>query len=230
MPLYAYIKIHGISGSESLDEHYKTEWIPISSINLSNSGKDDTGEDSKDKKDKKNDPKTQQAPSAADKNKPSTTAATTGTQWRKPAEAHGTLTVNKAIDATSPKLQKLCLDCRNLDPDKYLEDKIQIHVCRHVPNEGEGDNATVIQIYQAYILENCLITNMKISGSESQKLSEEITITYETIYTFVRNVDSKDSKDGWLSMGWSYVDEKKTAKIPDPPEVPGTKPKPKPAK
>lgn len=36
MPLYAYIKIPNIGGSESTDEAYDSDWIPLSKIELSN--------------------------------------------------------------------------------------------------------------------------------------------------------------------------------------------------
>ena len=120
-------------------------------------------------------------------------------------DAGGTLVVTKYLDATSPKLQRKCLECANYDSDQYIEGKIQLHICRHALIKGDSSSKASREIYMAYILENCLITSLKFDGTESGKLTETITFTFEIIHSciYVNNE--------WDIKSWNFVTEKEAA-------------------
>lgn len=119
-----------------------------------------------------------------------------------PEPSGGTLTIHKTIDSTSPKLQELCLECSNYSSDKYLDSSgdapVELHICRQIP--GEGAEATY-EAYIAYIFKSCLITEIRVTASESSKLDEQLTLSFEKIYSCVHS----DGK--WITKGWDFIEE-----------------------
>lgn len=273
MPLYAYIKIPGIANSESTDSDYGTDWIPLTSIDLSNSA--DGGDDEFDRirKDRKQQLKRAQnrklaleakakgidpsevfsrlrgksAPGTLGKNDtdtepdynlgqffenvekmadpigdflaekaPNLSAGDAygddtmfGSRRSRDSKSGGTMTITKMLDSTSPELHKKCLQCLQYESNKYIEEPIEIHICRPLATPQGGTGSTV---YMAYILEKSLITEIRFNASESTKLSETVTISFEVIHSCIRD------NMRWDSKGWDFVNEKPAAKTnPTPP-------------
>lgn len=126
----------------------------------------------------------------------------------------GSITITKILDSTTPQLHKLCLECLQYETSKYIGSesdgtKVEIHICRHVLDEYTSTSIT--EIYMGYVLENCLITSVKIDASETAKIRESVTITFEKITTSIRGTNKT-----WVSKGWDFVDER---------EITGTDPK-----
>jgi len=221
MPLYAYIKIPGISGSESQDADYGADWIPISRMEFSNrtSGEDTEFDDLlKKTKDLKkedwekwfNDMSSLNRKTLKHKEplKPDP-GLDVHPQVEKETglarhESGGRLTISKSLDSTSPKLQLLCLQCVNYASNKYIDGKIELHICRHIPagkagNAGKEDR----ELYMAYILENCLIKSLRFDASDSSKINETITFTFEIIHSCVKS-DDNSALEG---KGWDFTKE-----------------------
>jgi len=261
MSLYAYIKIPGIGGSESVDEVYGKDWIPITSMDFANTARDEDEEFTKAREASKSSlrqsqlnhlkswyekekargrlgdvtfeefassvnsdfseilktkDKQQEKSSATTSEPKKSSALEAAVRQVSRKEAGGTLTIDKIIDATSPKIQRLCLDCVNYDTDKYIEGTIELHICRHIPGV-ESSDVVDREIYLAYILDNCLIESVDIDASESNKLNEKIKITFEIIYSYILSPDGKLE-----GKGWNFVDEDKAGNIPPAPKVPGS--------
>lgn len=213
MPLYAYIQIPGIENSESTDEAYGKKWIPIIKMDFKNSPVSGDYDDE-----------------ASETAEPASVSSFSGSHSESDDEggspempafprreprvmSGGELTVDKMIDATSPKLQLKCLECQQYASDKYIEGPVELHICRQTVSD-KGDTASR-EIYMGYILENCLITSVEISASESDKLNESITLSFEKIHSCIR-------LDGmtWDSKGWDFITERPAspALTPTPPK------------
>ncbi|MDR2674919.1 MAG: type VI secretion system tube protein Hcp [Opitutaceae bacterium] len=125
--------------------------------------------------------------------------------------SEGRVTVEKMIDSASPKLQLMCLECGLYDSSKYITGKVEVHICRQIP--GDGDGPARNEVYMAYVLENCLITSVAVDASESSKLQETVAISYEKISACI-----KTDKGTWDSKGWDFIEEKEVG--PAPPSKP----------
>jgi len=241
MPLYAYLKIPGIENSESRDELYGSKWIPIQSIEgLSHQTADlndtvlekfvhlrkDTSKNSVERLKEIRKLRDDHG-KLLDYEKPGDDAKTdTGKSARKGEsnerlETIGTLKIIKHLDATSPPLQKLCLECFDYDPDQYIasedgDGRIELHICRQIPDETDP-SVTSNVIYMAYMMEKCLITGINFDASEQSKITETITISFEIIYSYM--YWEEDRK--WETKGWDFVEGKEIS-------AGGYEPKPKP--
>lgn len=141
-------------------------------------------------------------------------------------EGLGELTITKTLDATSPKLQELCLKCiKKLKSDEYLvKGQIVLHICRPISEGGDDEGEenygdSNIEVYLAYILDKCNLKSVKLDASESNKFTETVEIYFERIDSFV--------KDGgeWSHLCWDFADGKEATstvkKNPEPPTPSG---------
>jgi type VI protein secretion system component Hcp len=121
-------------------------------------------------------------------------------------KSEGEISFEKMIDSASPKLQLLCLTCGLYDSTKYIKGKVEVHICRQIPGGGGGPDDKEVsknEVYMAYVLEDCLITSVAVDASESSKLQETVTISYEKISSCI-----KTDKGTWDSKGWDFIEEK----------------------
>jgi type VI protein secretion system component Hcp len=230
MPFYAYIKIPGVEKTESRDLYYGNGWIPLESYELSGdpnksiTAKPRRGEN----KDQKNKKTQNQMLSMMKRRKEveyelSLLADGTGgvfgelesNAWQdaldevlaEEAEIAGksTITIDKLMDASSPKLHQFCLEyLRGGDHGTFLKGKVELHICR-VVEKGNGEQTP--ELFMAYLLENCGISSVNIDASESSSLTETVEIDFQQITT-ATNFDGT----GWISKGWDMVrgEEKST--------------------
>nr|WP_161554904.1 type VI secretion system tube protein Hcp [Ereboglobus luteus] len=117
------------------------------------------------------------------------------------ADASGEITISKQLDATSPKLHQICMECRNFASDKYIEGKVEVHICRQIP--GADGGSAVREVYMGYILRKCLMTGISITANESDYMEESITLTFERVTSCVR----RPKQAALNNVGWDYVAE-----------------------
>ena len=127
-------------------------------------------------------------------------------------ESIGTITLTKFLDSTTTKLHQLCLECVNYDPDQYIDGRVEVHICRSVEGTDDKINQAGSQIYMAYMLENCLLTSIKFDASDSTSLTEELTISFETILVYMIH------EGKWETKGWDFVDGEEISAGGDVPE------------
>jgi type VI protein secretion system component Hcp len=217
MPLYAYIKIPGVENSESKDASYGNAWIPLISIEFagtsSGTNKTRPGQNAEDgyglvelfkepkqRRQNKNvyglvelfsEPENSEPEKKEPKIKKTDNLSSGG------------ITITKMMDSTTPKLHLKCLQCSRYKSDQYIEGKVELHICRQIP--GEGDGPATNEVYMAYIMEKCLITRVKVEASESLKLNETVHISFEKISSCIKTGSTWDSK------AWDFIDEKEDA-------------------
>ncbi|MDR1011919.1 MAG: type VI secretion system tube protein Hcp [Opitutaceae bacterium] len=105
--------------------------------------------------------------------------------------------IKKQLDAVSPKLHQFCLEYTH-GPKKGVafKNKVELHVCRMV----EKNNGQQPELFMAYLLENCGISDVAIDASDSSNLTETVEIAFQQITT-ATNFDGS----GWLCKSWDMV-------------------------
>lgn len=117
----------------------------------------------------------------------------------------GKITIEKMLDSNSPKLHQLCLECQQYESEEYIEGQLEIHICRHIPGQSGAESAR--ETYMAYILKNCLLTELSFDASDN-KITETLTITFEEIHSCVKNTAGT-----WDTGSWNFTDEDTTQSI-----------------
>lgn len=251
MPLYAYIKIPGITNSESTDETYGKEWIPLTSIDFrgtAESSDEDLGKAKESRDNRRRLERLMQGMESArskgskipdfvfseikklqtclmqsileSKGYKKQKEQTAGSgddgddfnisdmdDLHDMRESGSSLTIRKMLDATSPALHLKCLECGQYESNEYIKDKIEIHICHVVPGAcGTGKGGSDREAYMAFVLENCLITQVSVDASENSKLEEVIKISFEKIHYGI-----KPASKNWDIKGWDFLDEKEVS-------------------
>lgn len=204
--LYAYIKIPDIGGSESTDQLYDSSWIPLKSVELEDAHTHPLADDDDDPTftigiSEKNKPQQQRIHDEEAKSKPRKTCD----------DGAGSIEITKLIDSTSTTFHLYCV--QNLKSGgRALSGKIEIHICRHRVEHGDSGNLYA-QVYMAYIMEGCAISQIDVDASEGGKFTETITITFEKISFCIRPPGA-----AWNTKGWDFKSETQiTGGTPTPP-------------
>ncbi|MDF9826552.1 type VI protein secretion system component Hcp [Ereboglobus sp. PH5-5] len=213
MPIYAYIKIPGIQNSESTDEKYGKEWIPIRSFKFKTeaSVEDETTNRQSGEDDAPSETGAGVPRQTSDSKKRFNHIKNRLERWargeRSPAmresaaEADGEITVDKWLDATSPKLHNLCQECSKFATDQYIKGMVEVHICRQIQSE-EGDKASR-EAYLGYVLENCRISSLSVTASTSSNMVETFTIKFEMVTSCIR----QPKQNLWQNLKWNFLSE-----------------------